>query len=215
MKHIIFGAANISEYNYIKPYLTGGMFVICADGGIEHARALGLKINLCMGDFDSYDGDLPDAEIKKFGAQKDDTDMMLCVKEAVRRGAGEILIFGGLGGRFDHSLANIHALNYCLVNGVDAKLIDSEHEIFLIRNGEITLNRSEGCLFSVLSLSEKSYGVYIKNAGYKLVNFDMTNHDPIGVSNVFMNEPVTVSVERGTLIIIVDTNLSTAAYNEL
>ena len=75
---------------------------IAADGGYLNARRLGEKIDLLVGDFDSL-GETAAAEVEAMGgellrvpAEKDETDTQLAVREAVKRGADEIVIIGGL-----------------------------------------------------------------------------------------------------------------------
>lgn len=88
-----------------------GSRVIAADGGMRHARTLGLDVELWVGDFDSADADLitrhAHVERRNYPAAKAKTDGEIAVDEARARGASEILLVGGLGGQSDHSLAHI------------------------------------------------------------------------------------------------------------
>ena len=90
-----------------------GLFAICADGGYRHAESVGLKPDVFIGDFDSFDGLLPEnIEVHRSVPEKDDTDTMLAVKYAIENNFNYIIIYGGLGGRFDHTFANIQTLIY-------------------------------------------------------------------------------------------------------
>ncbi|MDR3224894.1 MAG: thiamine diphosphokinase, partial [Clostridiales Family XIII bacterium] len=106
-------------------------FIICADGGLEFAAADGIMPDAVIGDFDSLSRD-PDAiiqsirrnissggtdknpEIIRLPREKDETDTISCVQYAIAKGISDFLIVGGLGGRFDHSIAIIQTLSFLL-----------------------------------------------------------------------------------------------------
>ena len=96
---------------------------IAADSGYLTARALGDRVDLAVGDFDSMpEGTLPEGVEKiKVPAEKDDTDTQLAVEAAVSRGADDIVIIGGLGGRLDHTLSNLHILEDLAMRGVSVR----------------------------------------------------------------------------------------------
>ena len=87
--------------------------IIAADRGYKLAEELGIIPDVFVGDFDSFDGDIPESvEIHRSIPEKDDTDTMLAVKLAIEKGCTNILLLGGMGGRFDHTFANIQTLVY-------------------------------------------------------------------------------------------------------
>ena len=79
----------------------------------HHARALGLRVDLVVGDLDSVDAaDLEAAvadgtEVERHPTAKDATDLELALDAAVARGATRVLVVGAHGGRLDHFLANV------------------------------------------------------------------------------------------------------------
>ena len=101
--------------------------VIAADSGIEHAQALGLRVDVAVGDFDSVSADAlhraeaQGAVLERHPAAKDATDLELALDAAVRRGAGRIVVLGGHGGRVDHLLARYGARVDDLLALVDAR----------------------------------------------------------------------------------------------
>ena len=101
---IIFGGADM-EISDVDTNIFADKFIICADRGLKHARELGLTPDLIVGDFDSL-GYSPDAEceILSFKPEKDDTDLMIALKQALKRGFKSIDIYAALGGRLDHPL---------------------------------------------------------------------------------------------------------------
>ena len=93
-----------------------GDFVLCADGGWEIARGMGVRPDLVIGDFDSS-AQPGDGAVERVPVEKDDTDTMLCVKRGLAMGFDDFLIVGGFGGRTDHTLANIQSLHYAAARG--------------------------------------------------------------------------------------------------
>lgn len=95
----------------IKEYLHPGDYIICTDGGYDIALSQDISPDLLLGDFDSIKSELPEnIEIKRFEPEKDYTDLDLAMRTAVEAGVTELKIFGGIGGRLDHTVANIQLL---------------------------------------------------------------------------------------------------------
>ena len=98
-------------------------FVIAADGGLLTINGLGIVPDIILGDFDSL-GYVPKGDnIIRHKVEKDDTDMMLAVEKAIELGYHNITIFGGTGGRTDHTIANLQTMLYASINGVNLSLI--------------------------------------------------------------------------------------------
>ena len=134
-------------------------FIICADASCNIAEAHGLSPNLIIGDFDS--GARPEnatCEIVEYPSEKDDTDTMLCLKAAIKLGFKEIIIVGGIGGRLDHTLANLSALLYADENGARAILKGSKNIAFVASDEERIPKDTSSylSLFSVTSAAEIS-----------------------------------------------------------
>ena len=105
-------------------------YVIACDKGVEYASKLGVEPDFILGDFDSYNGtiNLQSANVQSFPIQKDDSDTMLGIKHALSLGYTHITIVCALGGRMDHTLANIQSMNYVAAHGGICEIIsDSEH----------------------------------------------------------------------------------------
>ena len=107
----IFAGGVIRDTGFIRIY--SDEKVICADGGLRYAQSIGVTPDILVGDFDSYKGAVPRGpELHVSRPEKDDTDTMLAVKIAIDRGAEKIVLYGALGARFDHTMANIQTLVY-------------------------------------------------------------------------------------------------------
>lgn len=199
MEHIcyIIGAWH-GEDACIRP--REGDFVIAADGGYAALQALGVTADLVVGDFDSL-GYVPQAEeVVQHPVMKDDTDMMLAVKLGLDRGYRNFVLTGSVGGRLDHTLANLQTLIYLAQQGARGILYGEGTVITVLKDGSLTLT-GEGVL-SVFCLSGEARGVTEQGLLYGLDNAVMVSGYPIGVSNEFTGVPATISVTDGTLIIL-------------
>ena len=176
-------------------------FVIAADAGVKKLEALNISPDLIVGDFDSL-GFVPEGEnVIKYPVKKDDTDMMLAVKEAIDLGYDDIVIFGGCGGRVDHTLANINTMVYALKNGAKIIMVDENTEYYIC-DSKIVLPFKEGYGFSVFAVGDNAK-VDIEGALYSGENITVANDTTLGVSNSFSNNDVSIKVNEGMVLIVV------------
>jgi thiamine pyrophosphokinase len=185
-------------------------FFIAADGGLDYLMKAGISPNLVIGDFDSASSRYSEYgfETKTFPVQKDDTDMLLAIKEGLARGYKDFVIYGGTGGRFDHTLANLQCLGYLVNNGARGRLVGSNGSfITMIKDGFITFEAKEykiGTKISVFAFGGEVIGVTEKGLKYTLDNATIKCDFPIGVSNEFIGEDVYIKVDDGILMIYVE-----------
>lgn len=176
--------------------------VIAADGGLRHASQLRVAPQLVLGDMDSLNPREVPRGAQIFPVRKDDTDTMLAIKTGIRRGCREFLIFGALGGRLDHSYANIQGLAYLLDAGCRGILLDGKHLVTMVRDGGVQLC----CPFrhlSVFSYSDRCVGVEETGVSYTLEDGELTSSFPLGVSNhQLAGETAHIRVKQGTLLLI-------------
>lgn len=192
----VFGAGEATPCS-VKPEKDD--LVIAADGGYDFAAALGLKVDILIGDLDSIkEQALPGNHITH-PKEKDDTDMMLVLKYALEKGYYRFEIYGGLGGRLDHTIANLQALTFLAKKGASAILHGENYKITTVHNSFITFPAKDTGIISVFSLSDKSKGVSIKGLKYPVRHGELTNDFPLGISNEFIGKEVTISVRKGTL----------------
>jgi len=174
--------------------------VLCADGGWEIALRAGIEPDLVIGDFDS--SEKPEGvEVQVHPVMKDDTDTMLCLREGLRRGYDRFLIVGGMGGRLDHTLANLQSMAFAKRYGADAEMCDGHTWCTVLENEERTIPCAPGHM-SVFALSDVCEGVSIRGAKYELENGRLTNCFPLGVSNTFEGREVTVRVRKGMALVM-------------
>ena len=179
-----------------------GDFVIAADGGLAHLQRIGAKADLVLGDFDSL-GCVPKGEnVLTYPPEKDDTDMMLAVKEGLRRGCARFALLGGLGGRLGHTLANVQALMYLSKHGARGLLIGEHETVTAVTDGEIRFSSAHTGYISVFCLDAPAKGVTLRGLKYPLEDAVLTSSVALGVSNEFTGAEAVVSVSSGTLVIV-------------
>ena len=199
---VIIGGAAIHDYPAVRKYLKEGDFIICCDSGLSHCASLAVTPDLIIGDFDS--SPRPDTELPVYAhpVMKDDTDTMLAVRHAVGKGIGRIFICCALGGRFDHAFANIQTLAFAAKSGAVAHILSEDTRITVFPGGRFAFPRRAGWSFSCFSLSERCTGVSIKGAKFECDGSELTNHFPIGVSNVWAEDEIAISFDTGILMVI-------------
>ena len=197
---VIFGAG---EYYGCETLPAGEFSAVTADGGYAAAIRMGVTPEFHIGDFDSFDGELPaDGEIVRLRPEKDLTDTREAIRLAVARGAKEFLLFGRTGGRTAHTVANIQTLASLAERGYRARMVGNGETFTCIHNGNIRFSADSAGYVSVFALGGECVGVFEKGLKYELTDAALKNTDPIGVSNEFTGAPAEVGVERGTLLII-------------
>ena len=132
---------------------------------------------------------------------KDDTDTLLAVKTGIERGYTEFVIYGGVGGRPDHTFANYQTLCYISRRGGKGFLCFNGYTACCITNSKINFSGGDGTV-SVFAMSGKALGVTLEGVLYPLENAELDYSFPLGVSNEFTESPAEIGVTSGTLLII-------------
>ncbi len=176
--------------------------VICADGGFKLAERLGVKADLAVGDFDTVKSDECSGNIECYPPEKDDTDMMIAIKTGFRLGFKEFIILGGIGGRLDHTFANIQALNYIADNGGRGRLISDYEDAVVQLPGKAFYFKENYHYISAFSLTDTCEGVYLRDLKYPLDNAVLSAGFPLGISNEFLSESCCIEFSKGKLLVI-------------
>ena len=199
---VIVGGAGIREYQQIRKSLRGDDWFVYCDGGLRHVQELGREPNLIVGDFDSHEQPETDTEMIVLPREKDDTDTVYAVKEAVRRGFREFLLIGVIGERFDHTFGNVALLLYLDSLGIPACILDDYSEMRIISR-ETAEVKDDYRWFSLLNISGTAKGITIRGAKYPLTDGEITSEYQYGISNeVLPGETVRVSVREGRLLLV-------------
>lgn len=192
-------------------YIPKNSLLIAADKGYLHLKARGIEPHLTVGDFDSL-GFVPDTgSIVRHPVRKDDTDMLLAVREGLRRGTDRFLLYGGMGGRLDHTLANIQTLAFLTKAGAKGLLFGDGTAVTLLQNGTIRFPASAQGTVSVFSFGGEAHGVTEQGLSFSLDEATVSDDFPIGVSNAFAGAEGRITVRDGRLLILWTTGAEEAA----
>lgn len=199
---VIVGGADINNYEYIKSCLHNDDFIVFCDSGLKHLESLQVKPKLIVGDFDSHDNPHLDEETIVLPCEKDDTDTVFAVKEALKRGYDNFLLIGVIGARLDHTLGNVSILLYLDSLGKKGKIIDDYSEMEIVSKEPAYLEDSYA-FFSLLNITGTAKGVAITGAKYPLDNAEITCEYQYGISNeVLPGKTAKVSVNEGKLLLV-------------
>lgn len=184
------------------PPVPENTLVIAADRGLVHLEKRGVVPHLIVGDFDSL-GRIPQGEhIIRHPVEKDDTDMMLAVKTGLEQGCRRFLLYGGLGGRLDHTYSNLQTLVYLARHGASGWLLGQGMAVTALRNGRMDFAPGRDGSLSVFCPDGEARGVTLTGLYYPLHDAVLTSAFPLGVSNQFTGQAASVSVEDGTLLLM-------------
>jgi len=176
--------------------------LLAADGGYRWVRERGLSPDVVAGDFDSL-GYVPEAEeIRCSPVHKDETDMLLCVRIGLEKGYRKFCLLGGMGGRLDHTLANLQTLAYITRHGAKGVLVGEDFHAAILENGALTFRQGARGIVSVFAYGGTAAGVYLKGLAYPLTAATLTEDFPLGVSNAFTGVEASVAVGNGKLLVL-------------
>lgn len=182
-----------------------GDLVIAADGGYDNLLSLGITPNIIIGDLDSVRSELPkEIELIRHKVEKDETDTHLAYLEGARRGYTEFELYGGTGGREDHTFANYSLLLYAKNEGNNIKLVSENMDIFVMKNEKRELSGREGATFSAFAIGGAARGVTIDGLYYSAWDATLLPEFPLAVSNHFTSRRATVEVRAGALLIMAE-----------
>ncbi|MCZ7665805.1 MAG: thiamine diphosphokinase [Chloroflexi bacterium] len=142
MSILIFANGVMVDVEWTRPFFDHASLVIAADGGSRHLHRLQRQPDLVIGDMDSVPADVlawleaGDATLIRHDPMKDETDLELALLQA-QQVAGvddEILLFGTLGGRMDHMLANVLLLASPALAESRIQLVEGQERAWLIRD---------------------------------------------------------------------------------
>lgn len=201
---VVVGGADIQNYDRARGALRADDFLIYCDSGLRHLPGLGAQPDLIIGDFDSWENPRAAAETIVLPVVKDDTDTAYAVKEALRRGYSDFLLLGVIGGRLDHSLANLQLLYLLDGLGKTAMALDDRSEIQVVSRTPACV-APEFAFFSLLNLTGEARGVCIEGAKYNLKDAVIPCDDPYAVSNEPLpGQTAKITVGSGRLLLIRD-----------
>ena len=189
---------------YITEHPKADDLCIAADQGYHTAKALGERIDLLLGDFDSI-GSVPrdeGVEIRQVPAEKDYTDTQLAVEIALERGAEDIVIIGGLSGRLDHTLSTLAILEDLHARGVYGTVTDGQSRVRYMKSTSTLIARSPYKYLSLIAADETVKGVDIEGCKYPLKKATLRRRNQFAVSNEITGNVAFIAVKKGGVFVI-------------
>lgn len=185
--------------------------LVAADNGLTYLAGQNLVPDLVIGDYDSLEergrkilakmqAAHPD-QVITLPVEKDDTDTLAAVREGFRRGYQRFVLYGALGGRLDHTMANLQTLNFIRDAGGTGEIRDGDLRVFLIRNETVEIPEGPEGNFALFAVDPEIHGVTERGMKYETDGVTISNAFPIGCSNhIFPGKKASVTVGDGTAL---------------
>ena len=181
-----------------------GLFdeVYAIDAGFAHLEALGRECDVALGDFDSL-GYVPTAKcVSRHPVHKDKSDLELGLERAASYGFDEVVVYGALGGRLDHTLANLQLLARFAESGMSVTAIAPDYAVRVVVGPDVfELPSLDAGVVSVFAFTDEAHGVIERGMEYSLDDETLSARTSRGLSNELTGEPAAVAVEEGTLLV--------------
>jgi len=186
-----------------------GVRCLAADSGLDHARALGLRPELVVGDLDSASpaalawAEAEGIPIERHPVDKAHTDLELALARAVASAPDRVLVAGIGGGRLDHFLANVGVLASPRWAAVSVDGWIDGARIAVVHPGRPrVLEGAPGDLLSLLPVNGDAVGVTATGVAWPLDGETLAASSSRGVSNVFTQLTAVVGLLEGTLLAV-------------
>ncbi len=208
MRAVIFANGELTDGPAARAALKPDDLIIAADGGAHHCQALSLTPGVVIGDFDSLSpADLAGlesagAELIRYPVRKDQTDLELAVRYALEQRVDQILVFGGLGGRWDQTLANLLLPAHPDFWGIPIVYLDGDQRIYPI-HGSGVIEGHPGDTVSLIPVGGPARGVTTRGLEYPLNGGVLPFGSTLGVSNALTTARASVTVEEGLIVCVV------------
>jgi len=192
---------------HVVAELPVGAPIVAADRGAAHALALGLRVELAVGDFDSIPApalealERSGARLERHPSAKDATDLELALDAAAALAPSRILVVGGASGRLDHRLGELLLLGAEAYAGVEVDALLGRARVHVIR-GERHLAGRQGELISLFAVNGAARGVVSEGLVYPLRGEVLAPGSSRGVSNLFAADAARVALESGVVIAV-------------
>ncbi|MCL2577038.1 MAG: thiamine diphosphokinase [Defluviitaleaceae bacterium] len=205
MRTAIIANGEINDYTATKNALQNAEYIIACDGGLRHAEKMHILPDVIIGDMDSAPSEYlfvckqRDIPVCTYPAEKDETDLALAMEHALSKAASSVIIFGALGGRVDHTIANFHVL--VMANDIPAEIWDEKTSVQLVRK-KICIAKENYQTVTLLPLSTEVTGIKTRGLVYPLNGETLKMGVVRGVSNCFSAHEAEILIESGVLLVM-------------
>jgi len=183
--------------------------IVAADGGANWLASQGRIPDVLIGDMDSVSPSVVEAlregrcRLLRHPANKDETDLELALLEAVSMGAKRITVLGALGGRIDHTLANILLLTIPQLANVEVVIRDDRCRLYVLRQAQAgEIHGEVGDTVSLIPLGGDAEGITTSGLEYPLHGETLRFGPARGVSNVLLEPTARISLRKGMLLVV-------------
>ena len=172
--------------------------LIGVEQGAYYALRYGLDLDYVIGDFDSITEtekkyiDQTARLIKTHPQEKAETDLYLAIKAAIQLDPDEIIIYGGIGERLDHSYANILYLKLANIT-----MTNDKQTMFMLDPGAYVIDNHRRYISFFAIEDIKS--LTLSGFKYPLKNHDLNIDDTLCISNEGSG---TLQFKTGLLLVI-------------
>lgn len=201
MRGLIIANGTLPRRSTVRTLAAAADVIVCADGGANGARKLGIRPDVILGDFDS----ITPSTKKFFRAipvmlieEQNRTDMEKAIDYCIRRRIASVDVVGATGDRIDHTTGNLWCFKK-FGDRVRLRFIDSVGVLTQIR-GSIRLSMEIGERLSLIPLDRCS-GVTTANLKYPLHNDLLELGVKEGISNEATGTSVKITVRQGTMLL--------------
>lgn len=171
------------------------------DRGALIALRQGISLVCAIGDFDSISREefheiQAACPVEKLPAHKNETDSEQGILYALEHGYEEIILYGGLGGRMDHTLANLYLMMH---RDLPLILMDEHHYIQKLNEGTHRVPKR----FRYLSFLALEQAVISEmNVAYPLDHQAISPSDIYPVSNEILQDHAIITIHQGSVLMI-------------
>lgn len=208
MKRILlFANGDFSSKEFYLKNIKDDDLIICADGSVNFLYQLGKRPDLIVGDMDSANPKIlalvekEGSQLIRYPAEKNESDLELALLEAIKRKPDQIIIFGALGKRLDHLLANLMLLLLPLKAGIKASIYEEDYEIFMA-DDQIEIEGRIGEEVSIFPIEGPAKGLETQGLKYPLKKENLYPDSARGLSNVFLVDKAKIKIGQGKILII-------------
>lgn len=200
------------DIEFAKEYTNCHTFdcYIAVDNGLSSMEQLLLSPDVLVGDFDTVRPELVlkyksnnNITIVELNPEKDETDTESAIDYIIQRGYNKVVLLGALGGRFDHTLSNLHMLYRLLQHNIKGNLVDEHNCIYLIdRPHTIEKKKLYGTYISLLPFTSEVNNLSLHGFKYPLNHACLNVGTSLGISNEAVDSECSITFCEGVLIVI-------------
>lgn len=210
-KAIIIANGQVVKPPNLNNYVTSSSIIIAADGGIHNCISLGIRPNIIIGDLDSIEvrkiEEYRDAgvQIIQYPTYKDETDLELALHHIKEIGECEVILLGGLGARWDMTIANILLIAHPQYKDMNIIILDGTQELFILRAGlHSIVHGHPGNSISLIPFAGDVTGIVTSGLEYPLNGETLQFGTARGVSNVFTQDQAQIFITQGVLLCVIN-----------